>query len=245
MAEENSFKENLNWKKLSIDAVNTIIATAIGIIIGLLVDKWRENISNEENYQKVIVATINNLENYEKQITNLQSDWIAYYEEALTAMDSDEYEETDSSFDEIPDLLFAKDFMQQDRWIEENFISNGGFIENTDLRLKIGNVYSLIDLCKNNVIRLKSLADKAYEKYLSIAVSEKPEKAFSKILADKDFVNYSMAVSEVNDNLKQYLAIIKDLNAEIIKMSNADEKALNEMREASKKIQETINKERK
>ena len=135
--------------------------------------------------------------------------------------------------------------MQQDRWIEENFISNGGFIENTDLRLKIGNVYSLIDLCKNNVIRLKSLADKAYEKYLSIAVSEKPEKAFSKILADKDFVNYSMAVSEVNDNLKQYLAIIKDLNAEIIKMSNADEKALNEMREASKKIQETINKERK
>ena len=54
MAEENSFKESLNWKKISIDAVNTIIATAIGIIIGLLVDKWRENISNQENYQKVI-----------------------------------------------------------------------------------------------------------------------------------------------------------------------------------------------
>ena len=148
MAEENSFKENLNWKKISIDAVNTIIATAIGIIIGLLVDKWRENISNQENYQKVIVATINNLENYQQQIEKLQAS-MQGAEDTFDQLMSDEYEFTDETLDDMGDVIFVGDFMQQDRWIEENFITNGGFIENTDLRLKIGNVYSLIDLCKN------------------------------------------------------------------------------------------------
>ena len=47
-----------------------------------------------------------------------------------------------------------------------------------------------------------------------------------------------------NGDLKYYIANIKELTAQIIKMSNADEKALNEMRESSKKILETLTKER-
>ncbi|MBR6279268.1 MAG: hypothetical protein IKR41_11035 [Bacteroidales bacterium] len=246
MAEEteNQFKENFNWQKITIDAVNTIIATAIGIIIGLLVDKWRENISNEENYQKIIVATINNLENYEKQISNIQTQWIQYCEEGFENIESDDYEETDSSLNEITDLFFWEDFMQQDRWIEENFINNGGFIEDTDLRLKIGNVYSLVDLCKNNIVKLRNSTEKAYDRYLYYFINEKPENAFSKLINDKDLINYRETVREVYYNLDEYITIIKDLNAEIIKKSNADEKALNEQRESSKKILEIINKAR-
>ena len=243
MAEENSFKENLNWKKLSIDAVNTIIATAIGIIIGLLVDKWRENISNEENYQKVIVATINNLENYQKQIENIQT-WAEYNASVYDEVSSDDYETTDSTYDYLAENLYNCDFMQQDRWIEENFINNGGFIENTDLRLKIGNVYSLIDLCKNKLAALKEKSDKSYEKYLDYYDDSNKQKALAKYGSDKDFIAYNSLLSETNNDLKYYIANIKELTAQIIKMSNADEKALNEMRESSKKILETLTKER-
>ncbi|MBP5368548.1 MAG: hypothetical protein J6Z01_08880, partial [Bacteroidales bacterium] len=183
MADENSFRENLNWKKLSIDAVNTIIATAIGIILGLLVDNWRESISNQENYQKVIVATIVNLENYKSQIENLES-YVDYSNDEFLNLYSEEFEETDSTMDEITYLFFAENFQQQDRWIEENFITNGGFIEDADLRLKIGNVYSLIDLCKNSFANLKSISDKAYDKYLDIYVNEDSNKAFDKLITD-------------------------------------------------------------
>lgn len=243
MAEENSFKENLNWKKLSIDAVNTIIATAIGIIIGLLVDKWRENISNEENYQKVIVATINNLENYQQQIENIQS-WVEYNQSVFDEAISDDYEVSDSTYDYLAANIYNCDFMQQDRWIEENFINNGGFIENTDLRLKIGNVYSLIDLCKNKLSALKEKSDKTYEKYLDYYDGSNLIKSVEKYFADKDFIAYNSLLRETNGDLKYYIANIKELTAQIIKMSNADEKALNEMRESSKKILETLTKER-
>ena len=243
MAEENSFKENLNWKKLSIDAVNTIIATAIGIIIGLLVDKWRENISNEENYQKVIVATINNLENYQQQIENIQS-WVEYNQSVFDEAISDDYEVTDSTYDYLAANIYNCDFMQQDRWIEENFINNGGFIENTDLRLKIGNVYSLIDLCKNKLSALKEKSDKTYEKYLDYYDGSNLIKSAEKYFTDKDFIAYNSLLRDTNGDLKYYIANIKELTAQIIKMSNADEKALNEMRESSKKILETLTKER-
>lgn len=243
MSEENSFKENLNWKKLSIDAVNTIIATAIGIVIGLLVDKWREKVSNEENYQKVIVATINNLENYQTQIENLKS-WSAYSEECFDSFTTDDYEASDSSINELSEVFFNKDFMQQDRWIEENFITNGSFIENTDLRLKIGNVYSLIDLAKNKFLKLKDLSDKAYEKYLNYLVNENGPNAWEKIWSDKDFLNYCSAVLSTNADIDSYIANIKELNGNILKIANADEKSLNEMRESSKKILETLTKEK-
>ncbi|MCR5454985.1 MAG: hypothetical protein K6F33_08375 [Bacteroidales bacterium] len=245
MAEENSFKENLNWKKISIDAVNTIIATAIGIIIGLLVDKWRENISNQENYQKVIVATINNLENYQTQIEKLQGD-LQDAEDIFDNITSDEYEVTDETFDEFGNMLFISDFMQQDRWIEENFITNGGFIEDTDLRLKIGNVYSVIDLSKNKLIATKNAATRVTDKYLSylIKYQDDPIEAASHWMKDKDFLQfYSILVSN-NYDVKNFLAIIKELNAEIIKLSNADETELNKMRESSKKINDIINKDR-
>jgi len=243
MSEENSFKENLNWKKLSIDAVNTIIATAIGIVIGLLVDKWRENISNEENYQKVIVATINNLENYQTQIENLKS-WSAYSAECFDALASDDYELSDSSINDLGEVFFNQDFMQQDRWIEENFITNGSFIENTDLRLKIGNVYSLIDLAKSKFLKLKGLSDKAYEKYLNYLVNENNQKAWEKTWTDKDFLNYYSAILTTNADIDSYIANIKELNGNILKISKADEKALNEMRQSSKKILETLTKEK-
>lgn len=243
MAEENSFKENLNWKKLSIDAVNTIIATAIGIILGLLVDKWRENVNNQENYQKVIVATIVNLENYKSQIENLES-YVEYSNDEFTNLYSDEFEETDSTMDDISYLFFVENFQQQDRWIEENFITNGGFIEDADLRLKIGNVYSLIDLCKNSFANLKSVSDKAYDKYLDIYVNEDSNKAFDKLITDKEFMAYSTAVSECKYNVDVWLKSIDDLTQEIVKIANADEKQLNDMRQSSKKILDMISKSR-
>ena len=243
MAEENSFKENLNWKKLSIDAVNTIIATAIGIILGLLVDKWRENVSNQENYQKVIVATIVNLENYEQQIKNLKS-YTEYNEEFYNSFFEDDYEETDSTMDEIGYVFFSEEFKQQDRWIEENFITNGGFIEDADLRLKIGNVYSLIDLCKNRFTQLKESSNKAYDKYLNIYVNEDPKKAFNKVIFDKEFLAYGNNLGVANFDIADWLVSIEELTKEIIKISNADEKQLNDMRQASKKILDKISQAR-
>lgn len=241
MAEENSFKENLNWKKLSIDAVNTIIATAIGIILGLLVDNWREKVNNQENYQKVIVATIVNLENYQTQIENLQS-YINYNDEEFEYYYSDEFEETDSTMDEIGNLFYIENFKQQDRWIEENFITNGGFIEDADLRLKIGNVYSLIDLCKNTFAESREKANKAYERYLDIYVNGDEKKAFEKLLTDKDFMSYLSNLKDAKYDITQWLANIEDLTKEIIKMANADEKQLNEMRQSSKKILDLMSK---
>lgn len=243
MAEENSFKENLNWKKLSIDAVNTIIATAIGIILGLLVDKWRENVNNQENYQKVIVATIVNLENYKSQIENLES-YVDYSSEEFDTYYDAEYEETDSTMDEIGYVFFSENFQQQDRWIEENFITNGGFIEDADLRLKIGNVYSLIDLCKNSFAHLKTVSDKAYDKYVDIYVNEDSKNAFDKLLTDKEFMAYSSAITETKYNVDTWLKSIDELTQEIVKIANADEKQLNDMRQSSKKILDMISKSR-
>lgn len=243
MAEENSFKENLNWKKLSIDAVNTIIATAIGIILGLLVDKWRENVSNQENYQKVIVATIVNLENYEQQIKNLKS-YTEYNEECYNSFFESDYEETDSTMDEIGYVFFSEEFKQQDRWIEENFITNGGFIEDADLRLKIGNVYSLIDLCKNRFNQLKESSNKAYDRYLNIYVNEDPKEAFDKVIFDKEFLAYGSNLGVANLDIADWLVSIEELTKEIIKISNADEKQLNDMRQASKKILDKISQAR-
>ena len=242
MSEENSFKENLNWKKISIDAVNTIIATAIGIIIGLLVDKWRENISNDENYQKVIVATINNLENYQHQIDEIQ-DKLQVCEDVINTVYSSEYEVTNKTMDDLNDMIFMADFMQQDRWIEENFITNGGFIENTDLRLKIGNVYSVIDLCKSKTLSLRDASIKLIDKYAGYYLEYYERKAVGaeKMRIDKDFLNYASQLTEVNSSIKSCLSIIKELTAEIISMSDADEDELNKMRESSKKINDIIN----
>ncbi len=245
MAEENSFKENLNWKKLSIDAINTIIATAIGIVIGLLVDKAKEDADKAENYQKIIVATINNLENYEKQIED-KLEWIEYHSECFNQFGDDNYAPETSVLDDLGETFYTQDFMQQDRWIEENFIANGNFIENTDLRLKIGNVYSLIDLAKANCMKLSELSSKASDKYLEYSVSNSGNdgQIFVKTIQDKDYLSYAKELENTKTNLACYLTNIQDLNAEIVKMSKADEKALNEMREASKKINETISKGR-
>ena len=242
MTEENSFKENLNWKKISIDAVNTIIATAIGIIIGLLVDKWRENISNQENYQKVIVATINNLENYQHQIERIQGD-LQSAEDVYDNMTTGKYEPSDETLDELGNMYFDSDFMQQDRWIEENFITNGGFIENTDLRLKIGNVYSLIDLCKNKTLAMKESGKAYLEKYADclLKYQDAPMKGAETFMLSKDFLTYYAQLSGTNAEIKTSLEIIKDLTAEIIKMSDADQGELNKMRESSKRINDIIN----
>ena len=102
----------------------------------------------------MIVATINNLENYQAQIEKIQVS-LQSAEDVYDNITSEDYEFSDETLDELGDMIFESDFMQQDRWIEENFITNGGFIENTDLRLKIGNVYSLIDLCKNKIVAMK------------------------------------------------------------------------------------------
>jgi uncharacterized membrane-anchored protein YhcB (DUF1043 family) len=245
MAEENSFRENLNWKKISIDAVNTIIATAIGIIIGLLVDKWRENISNEENYQKVIVATINNLENYQHQIENIQSD-LERAEGVFDKITSDDYDLSDETLDDIGDMIFESDFMQQDRWIEENFITNGGFIENTDLRLKVGNVYSLIDLCKSKILAMKRDGKNFTEKYADIYIKYQDDKlaGAKSFVQTKDFLTYYALLTNTNTDIKNSIAIIKDLTTEIIQMSDADQEELNKMRESSKRINDIITKER-
>ena len=245
MAEENSFKENLNWKKISIDAVNTIIATAIGIIIGLLVDKWRENISNQENYQKVIVATINNLENYQNQISKIQG-YLQAAEDVYDNMTSDEYEPSDETLDELGDMIFESDFMQQDRWIEENFITNGGFIENTDLRLKIGNVYSLIDLCKSKIVAMKESGKIYLEKYADIYIKYQDDKmkGAQKFMMSKDFLTYYALLTTTNSDVESSIAIIKDLTNEIISMSDADQDELNKMRESSKRINDIIIKNR-
>ena len=243
MAEENSFKENLNWKKISIDAVNTIIATAIGIIIGLLVDKWRENISNQENYQKVIVATINNLENYQNQIENLQ-EWMQYSLDLNDAIWEEDYDDKDSAnIEEFDYIFFAQDFKQQDKWIEENFITNGGFIEDTDLRLKIGSVYSMIDLCRKEIESLKRDAEKNYGNHLNNYFND-TKTCIEKTRNDNYYSRYIVKLAGANANVKMYLDVIKELNAEIIKISNADQTELNKMRESSKKINEIINKER-
>ena len=245
MAEENSFKENLNWKKISIDAVNTIIATAIGIIIGLLVDKWRENISNQENYQKVIVATINNLENYQNQISKIQG-YLQAAEDVYDNMTSDEYEPSDETLDELGDMIFESDFMQQDRWIEENFITNGGFIENTDLRLKIGNVYSLIDLCKSKILAMKESGKVFTEKYAEVYIKYQDDQltGAKKFMQSKDLLTYYAQLTTTNSDVQSSIAIIKDLTNEIIQMSDADQDELNKMRESSKKITEIIIKNR-
>jgi hypothetical protein len=245
MAEENSFKENLNWKKISIDAVNTIIATAIGIIIGLLVDKWRENISNQENYQKVIVATINNLENYQHQIERVQGD-LDRAEGVFNNITSDEYEMSNETLDDLGDMIFETDFMQQDRWIEENFITNGGFIENTDLRLKIGNVYSLIDLCKSKIVAMKESGKVFTEKYAEVYIKYQndPLVGAKNFMQTKDFLTYYAQLSTTNVDVQSSIAIIKDLTDEIIKMSDADQDELNKMRESSKKINDIILKNR-
>lgn len=245
MAEENSFKENLNWKKISIDAVNTIIATAIGIIIGLLVDKWRENISNQENYQKVIVATINNLENYQHQIERVQGD-LARAEGAFDNITSDEYELSDETLDDLGDMIFESDFMQQDRWIEENFITNGGFIENTDLRLKIGNVYSLIELCKSKIIAMKESGKVFTEKYAEVYVKYQNDMlaGAKNFIQSKDLLTYYAQLTTTNSDVQSSIAIIKGLTNEIIQMSDADQDELNKMRESSKKINEIIIKNR-
>jgi hypothetical protein len=241
MAEENSFKENLNWKKLTIDAVNTIIATAIGIIIGLIVDKAKEDASNAENYQKIIVATINNLENYEKQIENHQ-EWMQYGIDIITEISEDEYDIKDSAnIEEFDNVFFSQSFAQQDRWIEENFITNGNFIENTDLRLKIGTVYSIIDLCKNEINSLKSEAEAQYNKHLDRYFDD-TNTCVDKTTNDSYFSRYIVKLAGTNEILKMYIAQIKDLNSEILKLSNADEKELNKMRESSKKINDMINK---
>jgi len=245
MAEENSFKENLNWKKISIDAVNTIIATAIGIIIGLLVDKWRENISNQENYQKVIVATINNLENYQAQIEKIQVR-LQSAEDVYDNITSEDYEFSDETLDELGDMIFESDFMQQDRWIEENFITNGGFIENTDLRLKIGNVYSLIDLCKNKIVAMKESGKIYLEKYADCYIKYQDDKmkGAQKFMMSKDFLTYYAQLTGSNGDIQSSLTIIKELSAEIIKMSDADQDELNKMRESSKKINDIITREK-
>ncbi len=243
MAEENSFKENLNWKKISIDAVNTIIATAIGIIIGLLVDKWRENISNQENYQKVIVATINNLENYQGQIEKIQAN-LQSAEDVYDNITSDDYQVSDETLDELGNMIFESDFKQQDRWIEENFITNGGFIENTDIRLKVGNVYSLIDLCKNKIVAMKESGKVYLEKYADcyLKYQNDKEEGAKKFVMTKDFLTYYAQLTTSNDEIKTSLEIIKELTAEIIQLSDADEDELNKMRESSKKINDLINK---
>lgn len=241
MAEENSFKENLNWKKLTIDAVNTIIATAIGIIIGLIVDKAKEDASNAENYQKIIVATINNLENYEQQIENHQ-EWMQYGVDIISEIAEGEYDFKDSAnIEEFDNVFFSQSFAQQDRWIEENFITNGNFIENTDLRLKIGTVYSIIDLCKNEINSLKSEAEAQYNKHLDRYFDD-TNTCVDKTTNDSYFSRYIVKLASTNEILKMYIAQIKDLNSEILKLSNADEKELNKMRESSKKINDMINK---
>ena len=245
MAEENSFKENLNWKKISIDAVNTIIATAIGIIIGLLVDKWRENISNQENYQKVIVATINNLENYQHQIERVQKE-LDRAEGAFDEVTGEDYELSDQTLDDLGGMIFESDFMQQDRWIEENFITNGGFIENTDLRLKIGNVYSLIDLCKSKILAMKESSKLFTEKYAEVYIKYQDDQltGAKKFMQSKDLLTYYAQLTTTNSDVQSSIAIIKDLTNEIIQMSDADQDELNKMRESSKKINDIITREK-
>lgn len=242
MAEE-SFKESFNWKKLTIDAVNTIIATAIGIIIGLFVDKAKENADKEENYQKIIVATYNNLENYQKQVENLLGELKAGHEfyENFDAekMDSTVYEQFFSVF-------FESAFQQQDRWIEENFISNGGFIEDNDVRLKIGSVYSVVDLCKAKFAELKAGSDPHYSKYIERYLDD-PAQAFeSTVVTDKSFQAYYVNTYVIEGQLDAYLGIIKDLNQEIYKMTidghDDLKKELDAMRASSNKINEVMTK---
>lgn len=239
MAEENSFKDNLNWKKLSIDAINTIIATAIGIVIGLLVDKAKENSDKAENYQKIIVATINNLENYQSQIESLQ-EFTQYGLDLL-----DEVSESEQLPEDIADNFFnvyyEESFKSQDRWIEENFIANGNFIEDTDLRLKIGNVYSTIELARNVLNELRTAAVPELDKYTNRYIDNE-KTCINKTIEDKSFTNYIEKLSSANYKVKTYIAIIKDLNADILKISKADENELNKMRESSKKINDLINK---
>ncbi len=239
MAEENSFKENLNWKKLTIDAINTIIATAIGIIIGLFVDKAKEDADKADNYQKIIVATINNLENYEAQITALQE----YTQFGVDYLDeiSEAEQLPEDAADNFFGIYYQESFKNQDRWIEENFISNGNFIEDTDLRLKIGSVYSTIELVRNTLNELKDVATPEMNKYMSRYI-ENDQTCIAKTGQDKTFSNYVAKLNIANDNVKTYLAIIKDLNADILKISKADANELAKMRESSKKINDLINK---
>lgn len=243
MAEENVFKEELNGKALIIDAIKTIIATAIGLMFGLLMDKTTEKIQNRANYQQIIVATINNLEDYQTQIENLQN-WMQYACDYIGSLSEEEYDPTDpSTIEEFDYVFFTQNFRQQDKWIEENFITNGNFIENTDLRLKIGSVYSTINLCQKDIEALKQEAEKEYGAHLDRYIDDKTH-CIETTLNDNHFLRYYVKLGTTNEQIKQYLGIIKDLNAEIIKISDADQEELQKMRESSKRINEILNKER-
>jgi hypothetical protein len=181
------------------------------------------------------------LENYEKQIENHQ-EWMQYGIDIITEISEDEYDIKDSAnIEEFDNVFFSQSFAQQDRWIEENFITNGNFIENTDLRLKIGTVYSIIDLCKNEINSLKSEAEAQYNKHLDRYFDD-TNTCVDKTTNDSYFSRYIVKLAGTNEILKMYIAQIKDLNSEILKLSNADEKELNKMRESSKKINDMINK---
>jgi len=237
MAEE-SFKENLNWKKITIDAINTIIATAIGIVIGLLVDKVRENINNQENYQKIICATINNLEDYEGQISN-HLDWIKYsldtYDEITEMEDWSDTLATDGMFD----VFFKEDFIHKDRWIEENFITNGSFIEDADLRLQIGSVYSFVDICKQKILDINTESEAVYKNYLAF-YADNEKTAVKKIVDSKLFLNYILKLTSLKVDLQSYLNSIHEINQTILKNSNANQEDIQKMRESSKKINDIL-----
>jgi hypothetical protein len=153
---------------------------------------------------------------------------------------------SNETLDDLGDMIFETDFMQQDRWIEENFITNGGFIENTDLRLKIGNVYSLIELCKSKIVAMKESGKVFTEKYAEVYIKYQndPLVGAKNFMQTKDFLTYYAQLSTTNVDVQSSIAIIKDLTDEIIKMSDADQDELNKMRESSKKINDIILKNR-
>ena len=79
---------------------------------------------------------------------------------------------------------------------------------------------------------------------MDIYVNEDSKNAFDKLLTDKEFMAYSSAITETKYNIDTWLKSIDDLTQEIVKIANADEKQLNDMRQSSKKILDMISKSR-
>lgn len=239
------FHDSLNWKVLTIDAIKTILSIAIGSMVGYMTSSYSNAQAKEGRNQKMIVATVSNIENYKTNIETIRDD-LKWIEESFYQLCS-ELEENPNP-EVLADSALVMDFMgmyfqspfpKQDTWIEENFITNGSFIRKTEVRLEIGSAYSIIDQCEREVKSLQKVALPEYDKYWANWM-ENESTAVLNAISDQAFYHYIVKVAETRELINEYLEVLSDLVDEIIENSKVDKEALASMRKTSGKVKDSM-----
>ncbi|MCQ2973885.1 MAG: hypothetical protein MJ211_03660 [Bacteroidales bacterium] len=231
--------ETKSWLK---DVANGALGTIIGILLTFGFDKAVEVHDAHENYVKITAATIINLERYVDQISACknQLDYIQETLESVSEMDDETLEDSTSIYN-FYDIFAELSFVQYDRWIEENFITKGEFIDNTDLRLKIGQVYSYKDLSKVEIEAFNKIRLVQYEKYFD-KDCEGVKNPIIEIMQDKSFNKFLLAAYSLQANIDSYLKIMTSELDEIKKIADIPEEEMKSLRESATKLENVVNK---